>query len=270
MTHASVLELSQLLAAAGVRDDDALQSLPRERRRQLGGLWRQRAENELAASSVFAQLHAELGAFGVPPAVLELSARAVDDEVLHSELCRLIAERYLDEPVPLRRASAPAPSAFPVCSPLVHRALFAALHSAISETLAVSYVSTCLAQASSGVVRLVLQRILSDEVRHSRIGWAVLASPRLTAADRACIARFMPALLEASVSTWLADIQHEYPDDLPAGHGCLQHPQILRAVSTAIEHLILPGLDHVGIDASAARYWTSTSFGSAATSHPAR
>lgn len=264
MTEASRARIARFVDGTPLTADAALRTLSSEARRHLGGLWRRRAANELCTSAVFAQLDAELRLFGAPEEVLALSARAIDDEAFHSELCRLIAELYLSEPAPLTQLPEPPPPVFPVCSTRVQRALFAALHSAVNETLAVTYLAACLADAESDAVRRVLKELLSDEVRHARIGWAVLGSPKLSSHDRDAIASFMPALLELCVGTWLADNETDYPDDVPRGHGCIGHSSISLAVDEALQDVILPGLGHVGIDATSARRWVT----SRAASHP--
>jgi hypothetical protein len=255
MSDVSVARSALFVSGAPLVEDAALRALSWDARRQLGELWRSRAHNELVTSAVFAQLHAELRLFGAAEEVLTLAARAVDDEAFHSELCRLTAELYLGEPVAISAPSPAPPPAFPVCSPRVQRALFAALHSAVNETLAVTYLSACLADAQSEAPRRVLKQLLSDEVRHARIGWAVLASPRLSSQDRDAIASFMPALLDLCVGTWLADNEAEYPDELATGHGCITHTSIARTIDAALDDVILPGLEHVGIDARAAQLW---------------
>lgn len=257
MSEASQARTARFVTATPFVEDALLRGLAVEERRHLGGLWRRRAENELCTSTVFAQLDAELRLFGAPEEVLALSSRAVDDEAFHSELCRLTAELYLGEPAPLTALPEPPPPSFPVCSTRVQRALFAALHSAVNETLAVTYLAACLADAKSEAVRRVLKEILSDEVRHARIGWAVLASPKLSAQDRSAIASFMPALLDICVGTWLADNERDYPDDLPSGHGCIGQARISLALDEALQDVILPGLQHVDIDATSARRWIS-------------
>jgi hypothetical protein len=252
---------AQLRQGRDLVEDDTVRSLTPDARQRLGMLWRRRAENELATSRVFAQLDRDLRSFGAPIEVLQLSARAVDEEVLHSELCVLTSEIYGERPRPLALAQEPTPPTFPVCSSRVHGALFAALHSAVNETIGVTYLSACLAEAQGRAAHCVVKELLSDEVRHSRIGWAVLASPQLGPSDRSSIASFMPALLDACVGTWLADIETDYPDELPLGHGCIHHRGIAQAVKDALNGVILPGLEHVGIDATAARQWVAQSQG---------
>lgn len=256
MSAARSQRLARLLQGPDLTaDDDSVLGLTLDARRRLGKLWRRRAENELAASRVFAQLDRDLRSFGAPSEVLELSARAADDEAFHAELCGVTSEIYGEEARPLAPPQEPPRPSFAVCSPRVHGALFAALHSAVNETIGVSYLSACLAEAHGRAARCAVKEILSDEVRHSRIGWAVLASPQLSSHDRDSIASFMPALLDVCVGAWLADIQTDYPDDLPSGHGCIHHRGIAQAVKDAVHGVILPGLEHIGIDAIPARQW---------------
>jgi len=255
MSDASLARSALFVRSAPLLEDAALRALTLGARRQLGELWRRRAQNELGTSAAFARLHADLRLFAAPQAVLALSARAIDDEAFHAELCRLTAELYLDEPVAISAATEAHTPAFPVCSARVQHALFAVLHSAVNETIAVNYLSACLAEAESDVARRVLKELLGDEVRHARIGWAVLASPQLGRSERGAIASFIPALLDLCVGTWLANNQVDYPDTLPTGHGCISHASIARAVDAALDDVILPGLEHVGIDARPGRAW---------------
>jgi len=257
MSEASLARAARFIEAAPFREDASLRALSPDARRHLGGLWRRRAENEARTSGVFVQLDAELRLFGAPEEVLALSLRAIDDEAFHSEICQLTAELYLGCSAPLSKLEELPTPWFPVCSTRVQRALFAALHSAVNETLAVTYLAKCLAEAQGDAVRRVLKEILSDEVRHSRIGWAILGSPKLTAHEREAVASFMPALLDACVGTWLADNELNYPDDLPAGHGCINHSGIALALDEALDDVILPGLEHVGVDATSSRRWVS-------------
>src|SRR5688572_17006234 len=80
MIAAHSQRLARLLQGPDLTADDAVLGLTSDARRRLGKLWRRRAENELATSRVFAQLDRDLRSFGAPSEVLELSARAADDE----------------------------------------------------------------------------------------------------------------------------------------------------------------------------------------------
>jgi hypothetical protein len=238
--------------------DEVLDALPQSTRSVIAGVWQRRARNELRTSSVFASLHRELMAFGVELPVLSLSARAVFDELGHAELCLQVAARYSGQLVTLEAVEPVPPPSFSVCSRRVERALFAALQSSINETLATGFLNACLRESSSAIVRHALRALLADEVRHARIGWAVLASPRLTVDDRRVIASFMPQLLQVCVHAWLNDEDELTGErEIPAGHGNLSRAALGTSVDDTLRNVIVPGLEHVGIDSGPAQSWTS-------------
>jgi hypothetical protein len=243
-------------AEAGMADP-AASALTLADRARVGWLWAKRAQNELATSSVFAQLHQTLVEHGAAVEVLRLSARAVADELRHFEMCVRIAERYgVLEPAP--RVPPPAAPSFAACAVRRERLFFATMQCCVNETIAASYLQTCLAEATDAAVHDVVRDILRDEIGHSRIGWAVLSDPSLTAAERRAVADFMPDALQAYAASWLSE-PHEHPEDLPRGHGCLRHSAIQRAVREAVTGVILQGLDHVEIESRPARAWASRS-----------
>jgi hypothetical protein len=238
--------------------DVAVDALPVALRQALAGIWQRRATNELRTSSVFASLHRELLAFGAEPSVLSLSARAIDDEARHAALCASVAEHYAGEAVPLPSVGPVESPTFAVCSERVARALFAALQSSINETLAVGFLAECLKKPSSEFTRAALRSLLTDEVRHARIGWAILGSPKLSASDRGVVASFMPALLQVCVGAWLDDDGVPGLDVIPDGHGHLSSDSLHANLKETLTGVILPGLAHVGIDPSEARAWLQT------------
>jgi len=247
MSHPTHFELSA--------SDPVVEALPVAMRRDIAKVWRRRAMNERRASFVFADLHENLVAFAAEPDVLELSRTAVEDELRHAELCAELSRRY-DPIVAPPEVALPVPSPeFPRRAPHVAQALFAALQSSVNETLATGYMGACLDQATGVWPREALRAILRDEVRHARIGWAVLASTRLSPADRANIAGTMPRLLEVCVGAWWAEVEPERSVELPEGHGGLARSDLLATVRETLSGVILPGLDHVGIDSGPARRW---------------
>ncbi|HYQ02375.1 MAG TPA: diiron oxygenase [Polyangiaceae bacterium] len=235
--------------------DAAIDALDEASRNTVGLLWSVRAQNELKTSSVFASLYRELMAFGAPLAVLEMCAQAVSDEVRHAILCADVAARYGGPRAPLQAvAPAEAPS-FSVCSAQVSRALFAALHSAINETLATSYLAACLEQARTETVSTALRHIIEDEVRHARIGWAVLASDKLSDADRRVISNTLPSLMEICVSAWLAETAYDVEHAIVPGQGSLCQTELHTLVEDALGNVVIPGLSHVRLDPAPTQAW---------------
>jgi hypothetical protein len=235
--------------------DPALDALDEASRKQLSALWLSRAHNEFRTSSVFADLHRTLLEFGANFEILGMSAAAVSDEMRHAAICRDVATRYAGTECAVHAVSAPASPIFSVCSARVARALYAALHCSVNETLAATYLGACLAEVESTVAKTALREIIQDEVRHARIGWAVLASDQLSPADRATISNTMPVLLDVCVSEWLRDIEDEFPDALCTGHGAIRHRGIASLVDDTLTNVVAPGLDHVRIDSTPARAW---------------
>ncbi len=235
--------------------DPVLDALDTRSRKQLSALWLARAHNELRTSAVFADLHRSLLEFGASFAILTMSAAAVSDEMRHAGICRDVATRYLGSECVMRDVPAPSSPIFSVCSARVARALYAALHCSVNETLAATYLGACLDEVEGVVAKTALHEIIQDEVRHARIGWAVLACDKLTPADRATIANTMPVLLDVCVSEWLRDVEDEFPDELCAGHGCIRHRNIANLIDDTLTNVVAAGLDHVRIDSTPARAW---------------
>ena len=241
------------MTGAETKPGSPLDELLEADRVRIGRLWAKRAQNELATSAVFAQLHQALIEHGAALEVLRLSAQAVGDELRHSEICTRVARQYgVFEPA--SRVPPPAAPSFAACSPRRESLFFSTMQCAVNETIAASYLQACLLDATAPAAHDAVRDILRDEIGHSRIGWATLGDPRLTAGERSGLADFVPDALQVYAASWLSE-PHEHPEDLPRGHGCLTHRAMQRAVREAVVNVILPGLDHVRIDSRPARRW---------------
>jgi hypothetical protein len=146
------------------------------------------------------------------------------------------------------------------CTERENALLFVVLQCCLNESIAAAYLSTCLEQARGTVVRAALRALLRDEVTHSRIGWAHLASDALTDAERRVVAEAMPELLRAIRRVWLAD-----PEGLhaaaPRGHGSLGLGEIDRVLLDTVDAVIVPGLTHVGVDSRPSGAWAAAARG---------
>ena len=94
-------------------------------------------------------------------------------------------------------------------------------------------------------MRAAVRELLRDEVDHARLGWAHLASPRMSDATRRAVAVEIRPLLELCRSLWLNE--RRVDTQLPKGHGCAPLLDLPHIVDDAVNELILPGLRHVGI-----------------------
>jgi hypothetical protein len=234
--------------------DPTIDALAPAARAVLAEVWTRRAASELGAGAAFAVVERELIELGAEPPVLALVRKAVEDEPRHSELCRRLAEAYAGAPVPA--PDSPGDVEIPRYGddPVLRRHLHVVAMCCINETIACAFVEACLADAEGPLVLAIHREHLGDEVHHARIGWAHLASPVVDAAVRAAIGRWLPRLLDANVRHWERRIAL-LPEAGVPGHALPPVRTLIAAARTAVETLVLPGFDHVGIDTAAARTW---------------
>ncbi len=215
----------------------------REERLAIGKMWAARAESELTAGVVFANIGLSLLEHGAAAEVAFLTTRAVSDEVRHAEICRHVAARYLDAEVAFprpRRVEKPPASGN---DGRLVATLHLVLNSCLNESVAVVFLRSCLDQAENGLVRLALRELMGEEVDHARVGWAHLASPAVTDRERAAVGRAVPGLIAELEKVWLAN----NTDEVPRGHGTLTANETEKVVAEALADLILPGFEHCGV-----------------------
>lgn len=235
-------------------NDPSIARLASKDREALAAIWRQRAQSESAVGNVFAQVAGELAASGAPAELVALAQRAEADEARHAAICEQLAVAYGHEgpPRPERRARLRDYD-----QPTVR--LRAALHAihvcCISETIATAFVEACLGACESTVLREIHRDHLGDEVQHARVGWAYVAT--LTAEERTAVASELPMLLQLQLDAWTTRIG-DLPEAGVPGHGYPPRAELLDAVHGGIRELVLPGFDHVGVDAAPARAWYAT------------
>jgi hypothetical protein len=230
--------------------DDSILALSAQDRRRVATTLVERARAELSGAAAYATMTHELIWLGADPKVLELVARASAQELSHAALWIQLAGRYLGREVgwpqqPRRdipkHAEAPAQLV-----PTLHVVGMCC----INETLSLPRLEAALAATRSPAMRAALLEVLRDEVDHARIGWAHLASRRVTNADRAALAPWIPRLLLANLRAILGE---EEPRLEQPGHGFLSRAQTRDILVDAVHALVLPGFEHVGIDVAPAR-----------------
>jgi len=237
-------------------DDPTIAALSPEDRAVIARTWAERSACEQRAAVIFTILARDLLVDGAAPEILDLATRAVHDELRHTEVCRQVASRYHGAPI-----AWPAPEPAPVpefrdAGPELTRFLYLVFNTSIAESTGAAFLQACRADADGPLVRAALQQLLRDDIGHSRIGWAQLASGRVTQHFPA-LARALPALLIAVRRGW-HDRCDELPEHPPAGHGCATPQAIRDAVDMTIREVIVPGFDHVGVDTREARRWLAS------------
>jgi hypothetical protein len=232
--------------------DDSIEALSAADRERIGREWLRRAEVELTAATLSAQIARGLLLDGAARDVLELAAQAVVDEVRHAHLCHAVAERYL-----ARKADPPhsRPIDEPVfgdCPAELSRLFGVVLHSCISETMATVCLRDGLGQCVSPTAKAATKQLLEDDLNHARLGWAHLASSFVSAEAKRHIGLALPTLLRLGHDSWLCE---KRPHESDPAHGVLGMTGFLALTQNALANVILPGFDHVGVDTQLGRIW---------------
>ncbi len=166
--------------------------------------WLLAARMEHASVAAFARFSLELLALGAPSDLVLESARAMQDETIHAELCFGLASRYGDEPLgpgPLSPESALDGISL---ESAVRNAL---LEGCVGETLAAAEAQTASEHAKDPVVRGILERIAADETRHAALAfrfvtWALAqGEPRVAELVRRTLAERVQIAVETSADT---------------------------------------------------------------------
>jgi hypothetical protein len=241
-------------AARQLPDDPCIDTLGSAQRARLGREWASRATAELRVAAVFAYVSHGLLETGADPAVLQLAARAVSDELRHAEVCRHVASRYLGHEVPW-------PEAGPALVPELARAprsLRPTLHTlamgCINETIASAWLEESLRPATSPLARAAVRELLADDIHHARLGWAHLASSFVPPAMRRELGDWLPVLMRAVVSSWLAKASNGMPEGAPS-HGIPAFEVTRRVVWSTLDDVVLPGFESLGVPTARARAW---------------
>jgi hypothetical protein len=223
----------------------ALENLSSEQRERLHRHWVDRASGELTTAVSFQIVLADLSSAGVPSELLQMVHTAIEDEHRHVDGCLRWA-RLLD---PATNAQAELegtePASFSGASARDDRLLRTVFGSCFSETVAVHVLRASHARISLPSVRRLNQRHLSDEVGHARVGWALLGWSGLTARDRCMIRAFVPEMTRLTRMVWQSTPRPA--DERLEGLGYLSSRIVDAACDDALESVILPGLEHLGV-----------------------
>jgi hypothetical protein len=244
MAASDSLDVSPALERAVSAHDASIESLSEDERRIVGRVWLHRAESEITAALAFSDLARDLLVEPAAPTVRWLAVRAAADEMRHSEICRRIANRYLDANEPLPEPRPCEPARFGDCPESLNRVLRVVLHTCMSEALGSAALKRLLDEATSPTVRAALHELLRDEIDHARIGYAHLASGLVSRAYKEQVRRAIPTLIELLRRVWLTE-GSSAPPNTPVGHGGLTPGGVAEVLDDSISNLILPGLDQV-------------------------
>jgi len=213
--------------------------------------WEERALLELRVGGYFAKLLTELLVVGADPEVLRLIARAPYDEVRHAEICRATASAYADREIPWPHAGPTpiephdgVPAEF---VPTLHVATMCC----VNETIAGAWLEACYGMATAPLAKRTLRSLLREEIDHGRVGWAHLASRHVTTRMRSALGKWLPHMIDATLSSWLRSDRVLPLRGIPS-HGVPSEKTTRRVVLAATSDLVIAGFAHVGIDVTRA------------------
>lgn len=237
--------------------DPDMEALSTIERHLVARSWMLRSHAEGRAAGAMEIVASDLDALDAPPALIEVAERAVGEERRHARICAEVALAY-DDSVPASKID-PAP----IGDEHGHaRVPWRARHvvglCCISETFASAHLNTCRTRATSSRVRDAFHRLLEDEVGHAQLGWAFLACS--VAPPPSLTATWVAPLLEVYRQHFVGRAAHHPNIDLP-GHGCSRPGELLAQYLDAVDQLILPGFEHVGVSTEKARDWLAAARG---------
>lgn len=235
-------------------DDASIDALDSTTRTALASHWRRRAKSERQVGRAFAQMAPLLRAHGADAEVVKRLVQGAEQEERHAGLCVRLAEVYGGAPVSMPEVGAvPLPS-FGEANEELEIALLVSGMCCINETIATAWLTAGLAVATAPIAIAANRIHLRDEIEHARLGWAHLASRRVSNATRAALASRLPRMLEANAPGWELDDASLPADGIPA-HGHLPARDSRAVVQAAFADLVLPGFAHVGVDPRPAESW---------------
>lgn len=247
-------EMSERAASAPAARADSVLTLDDDSRRFVAATAARRSGLELQGAAAFVAVTQALIDLRADIRIVELSARAVAEEIEHSKVYLALARAYAIESVTAPRPAPIEVPSFPQVSRDGQRLLHVVGMCSINETMACSFLELCLKGATTVPVRSALRCVLEDEIRHARIGWAYLGSPDIGAAERRLVSEWLLPMLRAQWRGWRAQIA-TLPEGDRLEHGCPSKAAIEQAAAASIEGLVLPGFQRAGVDVSGARAW---------------
>lgn len=232
----------------------SLEGLGREDRTLMKYVWLSQAATERRVGHSFEVVHEALRAMGADAGLVEISARAVDDELRHAELCREMASLYAGhavgapEELPFTHPTHPAAK-----SDALRRALYVVGQCAFNETFASAYLESAHASATVPLARAALRELLSDEIDHARIGWAFVST--LDEQTKSELDSWILPLAIANLREWRSLKLPEGSRSVVGAHGVPEKEAIERALLDAVESLMIPGFERFGFAVGPLKKW---------------
>ncbi len=226
-------------------------------RRIVGNAWLSRMKQEHLAVGAFARLTHEVAESGGEPVVLSILARAVSDEARHAGICGRHAALFLGEAaVPSRLRGVPHVPTHVGVDPRARTLLHVVEMCCFNETFTAVGFTHMLERARNPATRAALESLLADEIDHSRVGWAHLATAHREEWGADIVAEALPQILSRTVGRVIeATKAAPGAEDDPAlaAHGHLGPTETARIYRETLAKVVFPGLAEAGVPIGDAR-----------------
>jgi hypothetical protein len=223
--------------------------------------WPLRAAEELRSALIFRALAQAARGAGIAEPWPRRFAAAGRDEVRHARLCAAVAVR-LGAPAPKYDARPVRARLAQLAQPLTRAATLLLVEVAMGETISMSLFRAGRRSATEPLTRAALTTIVSDEVRHQRLGWTGMAAlwPLLSGPQRAALqveaTSALASFEQQNASPALDRLRRGEPfDPAYAALGVLAPAARVEAFYAAVERLVIPRLERLGLDGS--RAWSN-------------
>jgi len=210
--------------------------------------------NEHISARVFAALVPQLMRAGVASERIEAVATMIADELRHGRQCAAMVEALGGEAVaplpPL--ALVPDHEDAPPLEAVLRNVLSICC---LSETVAVALISAERLRAGQSDMESTLDRILADEVQHSRFGWRLLEEvhEQLDEPTRARLGRYLVVAFRHLVAHELAHLPPgPAPTESAEAVGVCDGAQSRELFFDTVEEIIVPRLEALGLPAAQA------------------
>jgi hypothetical protein len=190
---------------------------------------------------------------GVPEALVELAARAAQDEARHASRCAdVLRGRRAPVPPPETRLLEYAPPELNHEQRLTYEVV---AQSCVSETESMATLVTLMDEARGESLKSVIHELARDEVQHARLGWGYLTWAR-ERMDLGFLASLLPGMANGTAGPDLFRPALPGTDD-PALYqaGVVPHSQRQRIYLETLDSVVIPGMKEHGVDTTPLRLW---------------
>jgi hypothetical protein len=190
---------------------------------------------------------------GAPEALVEVAARASQDETRHASRCEdVLRMRQAPVPSPETRLLQYAPLELTPEQRLTYEVV---AQSCVSETESMATLVTLLDAARDESLKGIIHELARDEVQHARLGWGYLAWAR-SRMDISFLGTLLPGMAAGSAGPDLFRPPPPGTDEPSLLHwGVVPHSERQRIYLETLDSVVIPGMNEHGVDTALLQAW---------------